>query len=104
MRPYEAYWLHKSASEQGQDWRQVAREHLSDAHAYWDKNKPAMLRSTANNLMFGLLTSPRGAGPVSLVGSSSGGVIDGMLFKPITDGAIHLVGTGLRKFYGLSEK
>lgn len=105
MRPYEAYWLHKQAS--GVDWenaRQQARTHLHDAHEYWQKNKPAMLRSTANNLMFGLLTSPRGAGPVSLVGSSTGGVIDGMLFRPLTDGAIHLVGTGLRKFYGLGEK
>jgi hypothetical protein len=105
MRPYEAYWLHKQASD-GVDWhalRQKTHDHLHAAQAYWQANKPAMLRSTANNLMYGLLTS-RATGPVSLVGSSTGGVIDGMLFRPATDATINLVGTGLRKFYGLGEK
>ena len=62
-----------------------------------------VLKSIGNNVAFGLLSNPRGAGPVSLFGQSAGGVLDGFLFKPVVDGGIDLVGKGLRWAYGVKN-
>lgn len=62
---------------------------------YLSRNKGELAEHATTNVIYGLLSNPRGGGPVSLVGASAGGVIDGLLFKPMFDGAAHVIGKGL---------
>lgn len=52
-------------------------------------------RDAGSNALFGMMANWRGSGPVSLVGSSVGGLIDGALMRPMFDGGIQLVSKGL---------
>jgi len=61
-----------------------------------NEHKGDIAKATTSNVLYGLLSNPRGNGPVSLTGASVGGVIDGLLFKPTVDAGIGLVGKGLR--------
>ena len=68
---------------------------LYRAAAYLGNNSGATLKRVGHNLLFGAMSNPRGNGPVSLTGSSVGGVIDGMLFKPVVDAGIGIAAKGM---------
>jgi hypothetical protein len=106
MRPIDVYMTIKAASNDGMDptHPDVLRPKIDAAKDYLTRNQGHMAHSAANNVLYGLLSNPRGVGPASILGSSTGGVLDGMLMRPVTDAGIELVGRGLRKFYGLGEK
>lgn len=80
------------------------RKPLYGVSRYVNEHKGDMGRAAANNILYGMLSNPRGNGPVSLTGASVGGVIDGMLFKPVVDAGIGLVGKGLRAVNGLKSE
>lgn len=77
MSPYETY-MQKIAREQ---------EHSS------------VLGDVASNFATGLMTNTRG-GPISLIGSSMGGALDGLLVRPLVHGALGLAEQGIESFAG----
>jgi hypothetical protein len=89
MTPYQAYMV--KAAELGLET--YAEDHKHDA-----------LRSIGNNIAYGLLSNPRGSGPISILGSSAGGVVDGLLFKPVVNATADLIGKGLRSAYGVKSE
>jgi predicted alpha/beta-hydrolase family hydrolase len=67
------------------------------------KNEASTLKHVRNNVIYGLMSS-RAGGPVSLVGSSVGGALDGVLMKPVIDAGIDAAGKGVRWAYGLKNE
>lgn len=126
MTPYDAYMRlvkHAAQDDAAATYGEVARalpapvgkvlknefvdptkRPLYGVSKYIGDHKGDMARAAGNNVLYGLLSNPRGNGPVSLTGASVGGVIDGMLFKPIVDAGIGLVGRGLRAANGLKSE
>lgn len=98
MRPFDVYCLMKQASI-----IEDAKQRSNAAAAYLDAHKGEMARSSLNNIAYGLMSNPRGIGSTSLIGGSAGGLIDGILIRPIADAATSLVQQGARKFYGLRD-
>lgn len=98
MRPIEAYWLCKQAA-----FADTAKQHAETAGAYLDAHKGEMARNSLNNVAYGLMSNPRGIGGTSLIGGSAGGIVDGILIRPVADAATSLVQRAARKFYGLNE-
>lgn len=70
-----------------------AAEHLQA------KNEESFPGQAAKNVLYGMM-STRSAGPVGLIGSSMGGVIDAALMKPVLDAGIHALGRGVQWAYG----
>lgn len=102
MRPCEAYALYKQANAQTVQDQMMA--HVQKARTYVDEHKGEMAHNVANNITYGLMSNPRGMGSASVFGASAGGVIDGILMRPIADAALHLADKGLRKYYGVAEQ
>ena len=90
MRPYEAFM-----AMAGVGARKAASEESADPARYLRENGRGIAGNTAQSVLYGLMSTPRGAGPISLVGSGAGGFIDGLLFKPVVDGSAYLIGKGL---------
>jgi len=84
-RPYDAFMAHM---------KRAADEEASLA-AYFQRSKGELAHNATSNVLYGLLSNPRGGGPVSVMGASAGGVIDGLLFKPMVDATAHAIGKGL---------
>jgi hypothetical protein len=99
MRPFEAYQLIKHGAVM-----EDVQQHARATAAYFDAHKADMARNSLNNVAYGLMSNPRGAGGTSLLGGSMGGVIDGVLMRPIADAATSLVRRTARKFYGLHDE
>jgi hypothetical protein len=81
MSPYEVYMAKCAA----QDMEGASR--------------PSVLSDVASNLATGLMTGSRG-GAVSLIGGSLGGVVDGLLVRPLIHGALGLAEQGIAGLAG----
>lgn len=66
------------------------------------KNEESFAGQSAKNVLYGMM-STRSAGPVGLIGSSMGGVIDAALMKPVLDAGIHALGRGVQRAYGQNQ-
>lgn len=78
--------------------------HVNQARDYLAAHKGEMARSAAHNVVYGLMSNPRGMGSSSVFGASAGGIIDGILMRPLADAALHLADKGLHRYYGVADK
>lgn len=101
MRAYAAYMLFKQAEDTTTRDRLV--QGLAQAKDYLNTHKKEMAQHSANNVVYGLMSNPRGLGSSSVFGASAGGVLDGILMRPVADTALHIADKGLHAFYGIKE-
>lgn len=101
MRPCEAYALLKHAADDAA--RDRVLTHANAAKDYVLSHRGEITHNVTNNVAYGLLSNPRGSGSSSILGASAGGIIDGILMKPVADAALNLADRGLRKFYNTPE-